>query len=321
MRMPLKVMALWGLLLAGCMVPTLDELDQEKARICDAEHPCLPGYACVEEQCQPEQGTACRPGTSAECGQDKGECQRGRRTCGQDSSYGPCEGTFIPPAIEVCNGLDDDCDGTPDDGLSCGDACAPCTSAGRTCASDVCGGCLSSHYEEAGVCKPKLGLGKNCTAGSMCGTGYCVDGVCCGTAACNTPPNNQCYAGTGTCSALTGACQYATLPSTTSCEDGNKCTSSDRCDGAGRCVSGTATVCNSPPDTQCQESAGTCKPATGECVYPNRAEGTSCNDGTFCTTDDRCSDGSCQGTYACADFETCIDRVCSCGSGGQVCLR
>ncbi|HLM44110.1 MAG TPA: hypothetical protein VK458_09590, partial [Myxococcaceae bacterium] len=308
MRTLLKVMALWGLVLAGCLVPTREELEQEKVWLCDAEHPCLPGYGCVEENCQPEQGAACRPGMVAECGQDKGECQRGRRTCSQDGTYGPCEGALIPPAAEACNGLDDDCDGTVDDGLSCGgtgDACAPCTAAGRTCANGVCGGCQNSHYAEGTECRPKLGLGKNCTAGSMCGSGFCVDGVCCGTAACNTPPNNQCYAGTGTCSGLTGECQYAALPNTTACEDGNRCTNSDRCDGTGRCASGTPTVCTTPSDSQCQGSTGTCQPTTGACVYPNRPEGSFCNDGSGCTGNDQCTNGYCQGTYLCAQNEYC----------------
>jgi len=46
-------------------------------------------------------------------------CQRGHSACG-----GPCIG-FVGPAPDLCNGLDDDCNGTIDDGLTqpCSTAC------------------------------------------------------------------------------------------------------------------------------------------------------------------------------------------------------
>jgi MYXO-CTERM domain-containing protein len=39
-----------------------------------------------------------------------------------------CEYACIPGGVETCNDLDDDCDGTPDDGLSC----SPGTGSGGT---------------------------------------------------------------------------------------------------------------------------------------------------------------------------------------------
>jgi hypothetical protein len=293
MRKPLKAVALLGLLLAGCLVPMLDEVNQEKARGCDAEHLCLPGYACVEAHCEPEEGTECRPGTSAACGKDLGVCTPGTRACGEEGRYGPCTGPVLP-AEEVCNGLDDDCDGTADEGLSCGVSCADCSARGRSCVQGGCGeACLNSHYKEGDQCLPKKALGTTCSESRVCESGFCVDGSCCSTSACTTP-QGQCVAATGTCS--TGTCQYAPRPNTTSCDDGKACTLNDKCDGGGQCASGTPRVCNMPPG-QCYASTGTCSGVTGNCEYAPLPTTTTCDDGNGCTIGDRCNGaGACVGT-------------------------
>ena len=365
MRMLWKGTALLGLLLAACLVPTFDEFNQENARLCDAANLCLPGYACVEGHCQPEEGTECRPGTSVACGKDKGECKPGTRTCGEDGRYGPCTGPVLPKD-ELCNGLDDNCDGAADEGLSCGVSCEECTTKGRTCVQGGCGeACVNSHYKEGDQCLPKKGLGTTCSENRVCESGFCVDGSCCSTSACTTPqgqciaatgtcatgtcqyaplpnttacddgkactlndkcdgsgkcasgtpmpcttPPTPCYASTGTCSGVTDRCEYAPLPNTTACDDGNKCTESDRCNGAGQCVSGNAKLCDQPD--QCHESAGSCKTTTGECVYPVKPTGTLCDDGNGCTGDDSCESGFCRGTYLCSSREVCNGNQCVC---------
>jgi hypothetical protein len=69
------------------------------------------------------------PGGGAPCGQtDVGECQRGTLTCTGGSVQ--CIGE-IPPSPEICNTLDDDCDGTVDDnvpgvGNDCGVSIGAC---------------------------------------------------------------------------------------------------------------------------------------------------------------------------------------------------
>ena len=71
--------------------------------------------------------------------------------------------------------------------------------------------------------------------------------------------------------------------------------------GAGGATSGSAggedrcagIVCDVP--NACQ-LAGSCDPATGECVYPARPDGTSCDDSSACTEGDVCQAGQCQGS-------------------------
>jgi hypothetical protein len=75
---------------------------------------------------------ACKPGAIAQCsttaggkpiewpgGEPKGECAYGARECEQDAAtgggrWGPCVGA-VEPALEECNGKDDDCDGVADE--------------------------------------------------------------------------------------------------------------------------------------------------------------------------------------------------------------
>ncbi|MCC6647067.1 MAG: hypothetical protein IT374_16035 [Polyangiaceae bacterium] len=70
----------------------------------------------------------CTPGDVASCselsngqpvafpgGKPVGACKAGSKTCGSDGKWGPCGGT-VGPITESCNSLDDDCDGSTDEG-------------------------------------------------------------------------------------------------------------------------------------------------------------------------------------------------------------
>jgi len=71
----------------------------------------------IDEGC-----TGCVLGNTQQCGEggDTGECEWGSQQCadvGDGPVWGECEGGTRPVA-ETCDGLDNDCDGTEDDGLA-----------------------------------------------------------------------------------------------------------------------------------------------------------------------------------------------------------
>ena len=64
----------------------------------------------------------CLPGEVLACGSDVGECVSGVRVC-EDGIFGDdCQGS-IDPVVEQCNALDDNCDGSIDEGFGLGLAC------------------------------------------------------------------------------------------------------------------------------------------------------------------------------------------------------
>lgn len=103
------------------------------------------------------------------CGTDVGECETGTKVC-QDDVFLPCEG-HIPPAFEACNGLDDDCDGTVDNGFGVGEACDGDDT--DACLDDVltCQGCTSGP-SVIEICN---GVDDNCngTIDADCEVGDC----------------------------------------------------------------------------------------------------------------------------------------------------
>ncbi|MCM2334512.1 MAG: hypothetical protein NDI82_11280, partial [Anaeromyxobacteraceae bacterium] len=149
-------------------------------------------------------------------------------------------------------------------------------------------------------------LGDACAVGGECASGQCVEGVCC---------DGACGGGADPCLTCNGRGGAGTpgrcAPTTEACDDGQACTRSDTCDGAGSCR-GTAYTCT---PTQCQQSS-TCD-GSGGCTAVNEPDDTPCDDGAICTHGDRCTGGACGGTaLTCTPNQCMVSSTCN---GGPAC--
>jgi hypothetical protein len=68
-----------------------------------------------------DEGCFCEDGDRQGCGTDVGECVPGEQVC-ENNAFGPCIGA-VGPQAEVCDGLDNDCDGQTDEGFGLGQPC------------------------------------------------------------------------------------------------------------------------------------------------------------------------------------------------------
>jgi hypothetical protein len=317
---------------------------------CDLDKPCPGGYSCQEVttttgaeiyQCVADTGTcscsalAIGSGLATGCSNENeyGACE-GLRVCGEDG-LGECDAGV--PAEEICNGLDDDCDGEADEG-TCDD--------GNACTQDSCGGvegCLNTPLDE-GECLDgdACTIGDHCEAGACVGTtidcddknsctedscndlggcssvpiaalcddadpctvgDICKEGVCIGSVALSCDDGNPCT--DDSCGAE--GCVFTA--NDVACDDGNACTTGDTC-AEGQCGYESLVACDD--GNVC--TTDSCDPATG-CVSANNEA--PCDDANACTVGDTCTDGACASGAAstCADGNPCTDDSCDEVSG------
>jgi hypothetical protein len=220
-------------------------------------------------------GVACNTG-------QPGVCAQGITVCAAGSTTPACQGV-VQPQPEACNGLDDNCDGTVDNGATCpiaGDVCANgqcvarCGSAENPCSLPL------TCDQASGVCVDPKCVGVSCGSDQVCQGGSCVtacQGIVC--------PQGQTCVGDAcvdlcagvTCNAGNVCSEGVCLPACNAC-GGLTCAAPLSCEAAsGVCVD---TSCSTP----C--SAGTvCK--AGSCVDP-------CT-GVVCPAGGTCANGQCSG--------------------------
>lgn len=104
----------------------------------------------LDEDCDSivDEGCACSDGSTRNCGIDTGACEFGTQTC-SSGAWGSCVGG-VGPTTETCNGVDQDCDGVPDNadldiagvGATCGSDTGECTRGTQSCNGSmlVCSG-------------------------------------------------------------------------------------------------------------------------------------------------------------------------------------
>jgi hypothetical protein len=234
--------------------------------------------AGLDEDCDgvSNEGCECSGDSDLPCGSDVGECVGGVQRCVDGMRTG-CEGA-VGPSGEACDGLDEDCDGMVDEGVTrrCGFDRGICIAGVETCSMGEFGTCEGAVLPVAEVCN---GLDDDCD--SM--TDESV------TRSCGTDVG-ACVAGTETCTGGSfGACAGAIMPIDEVCNGAD-----DDCDGmtdedlvrtcgtdVGECVAGRET-CRGGSYSACE---GATMPATEAC---DGARDENCNgavdEGCSCTT-------------------------------------
>ncbi len=213
-------------------------------------------------------GLPCDTGDQGKCGFGTTQCIAGSVECLPNETATP----------EICNAIDDDCDGEVDEGELCGE--------GLVCDRGVCrpscsGGefkCANGFECENGLCVDSACAGVSCDAGEVCVRGQCrapCDGVAC-------PHGQLCRQGIclNPCEGVSCESDYYCEPTVgvcvlkcgcTGCGAGYECgTASLACvpEGCGEVTCG--------PNTHC---------AAGSCVD-------NC-DGASCPVGQKCESGSC----------------------------
>ncbi len=273
---------------------------------------CNTGWACY-------QGA---PGTLNVNPQGQTTCHGGTWDCTRPLGQ-QCVGQVLPAAKEVCDGLDDDCNGLVDDNVDlpvCG--VGVCAGARKTCTNGAVTACDYAANPPPGYSATEIcndGLDNNCNGFTDEGCVCVVDaGVACWSGQPSACPADAgaclgvCVRGTQKCGALAdgglgwGTCGGEVKP--TAENTAAACTNGldDDCDGLTDCAD---------PDCSGQKcGAGnllTCSAAACKCVVAG---------GTAETAEVTCGDGKdndCDGKIDCADPD-CATGV-ACGSNGLKC--
>lgn len=292
---------------------------------CTASDQCHVGGSCdpATGQCSnpiKENGTACSDASACTTGES---CQSG--ICDSPTTRVACTPSDQCHVAGACDPSDGTCTNPlKADDSSCDDGSA-CT-AGESCQHGTCGSPVTTvtcgaqgQCRDAGTCD--AATGRCSTPAKVDGTACtdsdaCTRGETCQNGGCGSPsstiectPVDQCH-DSGACDAETGSCTKPAKLEAAQCDDGRSCTSGDRC-VSGACAP-VAIDCACGSDADCSpldqcHAQGTCDLATGKCSAPAKPEGTSCNDGSFCTRQDVCVAGTCTGTnpIICAAFDQC----------------
>jgi len=297
--LPSKATDSWSIIDGACLVDgtchTVGEPIGADCLVCnpatpDQASPAPDGAGCGDD------GDPC---TQDAC--EEGKCSHSATTGGACDDGNPCT------AKDVCDtGL---CTGTPyacDDSLACtADSCDGKGGCLHVPVPDYCvidGACIEAMTYQPGShqcsrCKPAVDSA-NWTP--------VADGLACDD---------------GDACTLLDSCQQGVCKSSQSkaCDDGLPCTT-DACDpGSGKCtnqvlpdwclVAGTCFFAGTAPsglEGQCKA----CDPDKTSAAWTPLPDGAACDDGLFCTVEDKCAVGACTGAPRVCDSTDCGTGIC-----------
>ncbi len=260
---------------------------QPAAEVCDGlDNDC---DGAVDDDVAGE-GEPCATGAPGACADGHRVCLGGEIECEPDAE----------PSDEVCNVVDDDCDGTVDEGQR--NACGRC---GET-PVEVCDGVDDD-------CDGEVDDEAPCPGAQVCRWGRCLDPC----------QNNEC-GGLEVCveGLCAEACEVVECPEGLRCEAGEcvdpcagvGCGAGEIC-AAGECVPNNCFATGCPEDERCVEFV--CEP--DPCAEQACEAGTFCREGLCvgscaelsCPRGERCVDGACV-AHDCAGV-ICEDGICAAG--------
>jgi len=204
------------------------------------------------------------PGSGAPCAADGvGACSVGITQCRGTGTF--CAPIGVP-STERCDNIDNDCNGSVDDGSGLCMGFEICV-AGACVPPCFEGGCADGYTCEAsGACAETACVGVPCPVNERCSGGICV-GACAGIVC---PHGQQCIA--GRCANL---CDILTCSPGEVCVNGacvpqcpcRECAVDETCLGDGSCESVGCDIRICDPGTYCQ--AGACLDSCAGAVCPN----------------------------------------------------
>ncbi len=286
---------------------------------CGSDAQCAPTFYCNGVVCSAKKanGTICS--TAVECA--SGSCADG--TCCNTACTTACRACDLVGKLGTCSTV---AQGTTD---------PPLCSGANTC--DAIGSCSKAN-------------GQTCAQASECGSGFCVDNVCCGSAcngacqACSaatkgagadgvcgsaqigTDPHADCALQLASSCGTTGSCNgsgaCSRYPASTICNaascSGTTLNKEDFCNGSGTCVDSGTQPCGNylcaggACPTSCSADAQ-CS-ASAYCMLSNCVPKTV--NGTVCTSSSICSSGSCVDGFCCNNTCSATCQACSAAKTG-----